>query len=53
MTEIRKDAEQVLKLSQISGMNILGIMARNKLTIGGEKVYYCTISGKKTAIVKD
>ena len=48
MKEIRKDAEQVLKLEDTIGM--IRAIASNHLQV--KDVYYCTIAGIKTAVIK-
>ena len=47
--EVLKDAEKLVHLDDLS--NMLKVIAGIELKTKGVPVYYCTISGVKTAVV--
>ena len=47
---IRKDAEQILKLNDVTMPTVKAIATA--ILNAGEEVYYCKIAGKKVAIIK-
>lgn len=49
MTEIRKDAEKTVKLSDLPNQMIKAIASQ---MLKHQNVYYCTLSGVKIAVIK-
>lgn len=48
--KVRTDAEQVLKLDEVTMPTVKAIASA--VLSGGSPAYYCTIGGKKVAIIR-